>query len=96
MVSSAWGFTITGTGATSAVMVAGHEALSYQVMGTFTADVEVEVSNTKDEPASGEWFSTATESAETLKALTDHPRWIRFNCTAYTSGTAEVRLNVVS
>ncbi len=96
MVSNAWEFEITATGATSAVMVAGHEHLSYQVMGTFTADVEVEVSNTKSVPESGEWFSTSTESAATLKALTDHPRWIRFNCTAYTSGTAEVRLNVVS
>lgn len=95
-VSSVWEFEITESGKTSAVMVAGFDVASYQIHGTFTADVEVEISNEDAAPsADSEWFSTATESAPTLKNLSENCRWVRFNCSAYTSGTANVRLNVV-
>jgi hypothetical protein len=79
---------VTATGASSAVQVDGGQPVFLQVVGITTATVALQGS------LDGTTFATigTALTADGIVTIANAPKYIRANCTAYTSGTITAKV----
>ena len=79
---------VTATGASSAVQVDGGQPVFLQVSGITTATVALQGS------LDGTTFATigTALTADGIVTIANAPKYIRANCTAYTSGTITAKV----
>ena len=79
---------VTATGASSAVQVDGGQPVFLQVSGITTATVALQGS------LDGTTFATigTALTADGIITIANAPKYIRANCTAYTSGTITAKI----
>ena len=79
---------VTATGASSAVQVDGGQPVFLQVTGITTATVALQGS------LDGTNFATigTALTADGIVTIANSPKYVRANCTAYTSGTITAKI----
>lgn len=79
---------VTATGASSAVQVDGGQPVFLQVSGITTATVALQGS------LDGTTFATigTALTADGIVTIANAPKYVRANCTAYTSGTITAKI----
>ncbi len=101
-------YTITSTGTQTGVQTAGYGSVLVELLGTFTATVNLQASTDSTDGVSGTWTSVYGNLTEDFGfsapgiALSSTQRrrlyrapdgaWVRINTTAYTSGTITAAL----
>ncbi len=91
--------TISGTGAQAPLFVRPGDSFTYTLddgLGTFAGTILLESSEYVDFGYTTEATHTANTSSGAYTNRTDHPRYVRFNCTDYTGDSIDLDVTVGS